>query len=239
MKGLKHLGVALFGVASFCSCSLHSTRINDGAYLVESIHTQIPIEGAYIEVQYTKNEGGTYDLLASTTTDENGWFQFDELVPDCFDCWERVDIYSDSLQGTLLGSFEYVHSDPDNIFAPHIIHVDTFSLEHTVFGVPRIDSLPSGSFSNIQYSVGSFPLASGVASDYTVAGPVQVGDRFEAIELVMSFQTQHWVRFGYGEIARARMQNQQNQDVGGGFFWNAKGQYTAQGDTIYLDFIPD
>ena len=237
MTYLKKLTI-LAGISTITSCSFTTTNIEGGAYIVESTRIQNPIQGAYLEIQYTTDEGGSYDILATTTTDENGYFYFDEKSPDCFDCWERVDVYSDSTGQILLGSFEFVSANFDNIFSPDIIHVDTFSLEHTIYAVPRIDSLPTGDYSNLSYAVTSFPLASGVASNYSVSGPIQIGDQFNPIELIMSFQTQHWIQYGYGQIAQTSILNSQNQEINGGFFLKTPDRYTAQGDTVYLEYRP-
>jgi hypothetical protein len=237
MTYLKKLTI-LAGISTITSCSFTTTNIEGGAYIVESTRIQNPIQGAYLEIQYTTDEGGSYDILATTTTDENGYFYFDEKSPDCFDCWERVDVYSDSTGQTLLGSFEFVSANFDNIFSPDIIHVDTFSLEHTIYAVPRMDSLPTGDYSNLSYAVTSFPLASGVASNYSVSGPIQIGDQFNPIELIMSFQTQHWIQYGYGQIAQTSILNSQNQEINGGFFLKIPDRYTAQGDTVYLEYRP-
>jgi hypothetical protein len=237
MTYLKKLTI-LAGISTITSCSFTTTNIEGGAYIVESTRIQNPIQGAYLEIQYTTDEGGSYDILATTTTDENGYFYFDEKSPDCFDCWERVDVYSDSTGQILLGSFEFVSANFDNIFSPDIIHVDTFSLEHTIYAVPRMDSLPTGDYSNLSYAVTSFPLASGVASNYSVSGPIQIGDQFNPIELIMSFQTQHWIQYGYGQIAQTSILNSQNQEINGGFFLKIPDRYTAQGDTVYLEYRP-
>jgi hypothetical protein len=237
MTYLKKLTI-LAGISTITSCSFTTTNIEGGAYIVESTRIQNPIQGAYLEIQYTTDEGGSYDILATTTTDENGYFYFDEKSPDCFDCWERVDVYSDSTGQILLGSFEFVSANFDNIFSPDIIHVDTFSLEHTIYAVPRMDSLPTGDYSNLSYAVTSFPLASGVASNYSVSGPIQIGDQFNPIELIMSFQTQHWIQYGYGQIAQTSILNSQNQEINGGFFLKTPDRYTAQGDTVYLEYRP-
>lgn len=237
MISLKKLTV-LTGILAITSCTLTTTNIEGGAYIVESTKTQKPIQGAYLEIQYTTDEGGSYDILAATTTDENGYFYFDEKSPDCFDCWERVDVYSDSTGQILLGSFEFVSANFDNIFSPDIIHVDTFSLEHTIYAVPRMDSLPDGDFSDLTYSLTSFPVASGVATNYNIPGQIEIGDRFEAIELVMSFQTQHWIQYGYGQIASTKIFNDLNQEINGGFFLKTPDRYTAQGDTVYLEYRP-
>ena len=237
MISLKKLTV-LTGILAITSCTLTTTDIEGGAYIVESTKTQKPIQGAYLEMQYTTDEGGSYDILAATTTDENGYFYFDEKSPDCFDCWERVDVYSDSTGQILLGSFEFVSASFDNIFSPDIIHVDTFSLEHTIYAVPRMDSLPTGDYSDLSYAVTSFPLASGVASNYSVSGPIQIGDQFAPIELMMTFQTQHWIQYGYGQVARTTILDAQNNEINGGFFLKTPDHYTAQGDTVYLEYRP-
>jgi len=237
MTSLKELTI-LAGVFTLNSCSFTTTNIEGGAYIVESATSQIPMKGAYLEIQYTTDEGSTYDILATTTTDENGYFHFDEKSPDCFDCWERVDVYSDSSAQKLLGSFEFVSANFDNIFSPHIIHADTFSLEHTIYAVPRMDSLPMGDYSDLTYYVTSFPLANGVADNYNVSGPIQIGDQFAPIELMMTFQTQHWIQFGYGEIARTTILDAQNNAINGGFFLKTPERYTAQGDTVYLEYRP-
>lgn len=237
MTSLKKLTI-LAGISTITSCSFTTTNIEGGAYIVESTRIQNPIQGAYLEIQYTTDEGGSYDILATTTTDENGYFYFDEKSPDCFDCWERVDVYSDSTGQILLGSFEFVSASFDNIFSPDIIHVDTFSLEHTIYAVPRMDSLPTGDYSDLTYYVTSFPLANGVADNYNVSGPIQIGDQFAPIELMMTFQTQHWIQFGYGEIARTTILDAQNNAINGGFFLKTPERYTAQGDTVYLEYRP-
>lgn len=237
MTSLKKLTI-LAGISTITSCSFTATNIEGDAYIVESAASQIPIEGAYLEIQFTTDEGGSYDILATTTTDENGYFYFDEKSPDCFDCWERVDVYSDSTGQILLGSFEFVSASFDNIFSPDIIHVDTFSLEHTIYAVPRMDSLPTGDYSDLSYAVTSFPLASGVASNYSVSGPIQIGDQFAPIELMMTFQTQHWIQYGYGQVARTTILDAQNNEINGGFFLKTPDHYTAQGDTVYLEYRP-
>ena len=151
---------------------------------------------------------------------------------------DRVDVYSDTLRTSLLGSFEFFTVNIDNIFSPDIIHVDTFSLEHTIYAVPRMDSLPDGDFSDLTYSLTSFPVASGVATNYNIPGQIEIGDRFEAIELIMSFQTQHWIQYGYGQIASTTIFNDLNQEIKGGFFLKTPERYTAQGDTVYLEYRP-
>ena len=71
MTSLKKLTI-LSGILAITSCKLTYTNLEGGAYIVESAASQIPIEGAYLEIQSTTDEGGSYDILATMTTDENG-----------------------------------------------------------------------------------------------------------------------------------------------------------------------
>ena len=55
------------------SCSLTTTKLKDGAYIVNDLNSKKPLKGLYVEVTNTTNEGSSYNVLASTRTDEDGW----------------------------------------------------------------------------------------------------------------------------------------------------------------------
>lgn len=214
------------------SCDVVSTKIDDGAYIVNNRIDRTPLEGLYIELEYTKDEGSTYKVLASTYTDEYGYFEFDERRKDCFDCWDRTFVYSDSLYSDTLGGFEYAFQD-DNLWGAHVLHVDTFVQEHRLWLVPRMTDLGDLEANGLYIHSTSYYANS---TQWVNGQTIEAGQTYDGIEITMDMQLQHWLSFGTGELARGELRNN-GASVGFGYFKAPDTVQTIEGDTLFLDFV--
>lgn len=226
------LAFLIVATAGLTSCTFTNEQLNDGAYLVNNAQDLQPISGAHVEIESTKDEGATYEILAQTSTDAFGYFYFDESAPDCFDCWTKVYVYEDSTKLNRLGEFEF-HSASENVFSKKILHLDTFTLAHHVVLVPRVAELPE-------------PVAVTMTMDYREdlfnspmqsASNVQVGYTFEPIAAEFNMQLQHWLRYGSAALAYGNVFSSTGNQYQGDFVVEQP-RMTKEGDTVYIDFRP-
>lgn len=219
-------------LALLSGCSFTSQKINDGAYFVDSMDSKNPLVGLYIELMVTEDEGSTYNLLASTHTDENGYFYFDEEFGNCFDCWEHVHIYSDSNYTDTLGLLTYAFQD--KLSAPLVLHTDTFTLEHQVWIVPRIGDIGNVSADKINIRFDHIdPI--GVSANLSYTQNITSSTTFPAVETTLNIGFQHWFNFGSGELAQGRLYNG-GTEIGWGYFTLTDYRATSPGDTLFIDF---
>ncbi len=213
------------------SCTLNTDTLNDGAYLVNNAQDRVPIEGAWVEIESTKNEGSTYEVLAQTTTDALGYFYFDENAPGCFDCWSHVHVYEDSTKQQLLGSFEFVSSEGS--YLKKVLHLDTFTLAHEVVLVARVAELlhPTEQSMTMDYRSDLFNAPAQNATN------VAVGYTFEPIAAEFTMQLQHWLRFGTAMLATGKVNSASGTSYQGDFVLENPFT-TKEGDTVYIDFRP-
>lgn len=230
---MKNLLLSSALLALFSGCSITSQRISDGAYFVDSMDTKNPLVGLYIEIMVTTDEGGSYDLLASTLTDENGYFYFDEKFGNCFDCWEHVHIYSDSNYTDTLGLLTYAFQE--NLSAPLVLYTDTFSLEHPVWIIPRIEDMGDVSADKIDVLFHNVdPIGASANQSYTQT--ISNAMTFPAVQMKMDLGFQHWFNFGSGDVAQGRLYKG-GTEVGWGYFTLTDYHYTSAGDSLYVDFV--
>src|SRR5690606_31041768 len=89
-----------FAAFVFSACTLFDVtdEIKGHAVIVDNFKDRNPLEGVYIELEYTKDEGYTYEFLSSTSTDQNGYFELDTKYKAEFfniDSWVFATVYSD------------------------------------------------------------------------------------------------------------------------------------------------
>jgi len=225
---------ALSTILLFHSCSLTTTKLKDGAYIVYDLNSKQPLKGLYVEVTYTADEGSSYDVLASTRTDEDGWFEFDEQHSGCFDCWSHVHVYSDENYSDTLGGFEYAFPD-GALNGARILHADTFVLEHEVVVIPRIGSSDvTGDYMSINFH--NVDLNSG-NQNQSFTQAVNQGTQFPTESFQMTMQLQHWLRFGTGYLAIGVVFDS-GVEVESGYFKLSNYSGSVAGDTVYIDYTP-
>ncbi|MEY2963299.1 MAG: hypothetical protein RL754_560 [Bacteroidota bacterium] len=224
----------IFGAfALIASCSITSTKIEDGAFFVNSMDDKTPLAGLYLELMFTNDEGSSYKVIASTTTDSDGYFEFDEKYSGCFDCFSHVNVYSDPEYSDTLGTFSYANQR-DNIWGAKVIHTDTFSLEHNVWAVPRIGDLGGLNADRIEFRYHTWSGINNVSpQSYTT--PLSAGTTFQPSQMTMSLGDQHWFRFGSGDVARGTIFQGLNE-VGWGYFKLLDYRGSNEGDSLFIDF---
>ena len=234
MTKLNNSLFAFSAILLFQSCSLTTTKLKDGAYIVNDLDSKQPLNELYVEVTYTTDEGSSYNLLASTHTNEDGWFEFDEQYSGCFDCWSHVHVYSDENYSDTLGGFEYAFPD-GALNGARILHADTFVLEHEVVVIPRIGSSNvTGDSMSIHFN--NVDLNSG-NQNQSFTQAINPGTQFPAESFQMTMQLQHWLRFGTGDLARGVVFNS-GVEVESGYFKLSDYSGSVAGDTVYMDYTP-
>lgn len=217
----------------FTGCTITSQRLQDGAYFVDAMDTKRPLAGLYLEVMVTKDEGSTFEVLAFTHTNEHGYFEFDERYGDCFDCWEHVYVYSDAEYTDTIGDFTYAFQD--NLWAPLVLHTDTFSLEHPVWVIPRIGDMGDVSADKIDILFQNFdPI--GASANQTYIQNITNSTTFPAVQMNMDLGFQHWFTFGSSDVAQGRLYDG-GTEVGWGYFTVTDYSATSPGDSLYVDFV--
>jgi hypothetical protein len=226
----------LFAIGLFTACDLDNDRIRGHAVIVDNFKDKNPLEGVSIELKYTTDEGYNYNFLQSVTTDKNGYFKIDaEYKTDfmCIDCWTVAEVYSDLDHTDTLGNFGFQFAN--NTYSYKTIHLDTFSLSHKIWIIPRIINL--GGFQPDQISIDFYncDLVDNSKKEITYSGAVKVNQTFTPVELEMSMNTQHWLSYGTGDLARGSLKKD-TKEIAFGYFKLEKFKRTIEGDTLYLDF---
>lgn len=196
-----------------------------------------PLEGILIELKYTKDEGYNYNLLQSVTTDKNGNFKIDAEYKTgfmCLDCWTVAEVYSDLEHTDTLGDFGFQFAN--NTYSYKTIHLDTFSLSHNVWIIPKIIDL--GGFQPDQISIDFYncDLVDKSQKVMTYSGEIKVNRTFTPVELEMNMNTQHWLSYGnLAYLARGSLKKD-TKEIAFGYFKLKKTNRTVEGDTLYIDF---
>ena len=226
----------LFAIFLFSSCIDDADKISGHAFIVDNFKDKNPLEGIYIEVEYTKNEGYNYDFLQSATTDKNGYFKIDtEFKTDVFsiDSWAVANVYSDKEYSDTLGNFSFQF--PNDTYGYKTIHLDTFSLSHNIWVIPRISNLGNYKPDEISIHFDNCELVDSSHENMTFFGSVNVNQTFTPVEIKMTMNTQHWLSYGTRDLARGSLKKN-SQEIGFGYFNLEKSKHTVEGDTLYLNF---
>ncbi len=211
-------------------------EIRGNAFIVDDFKDKNPLEGLYIEVEYTNNEGRTYDFLVGNTTDKNGYFEIDtKLKGDYFsiDSWAVANVYSDTEYSDTLGYFGFQFSD--DTYSYETIYLDTFSLSHNIWVIPRISSLGDYQPDEITIDFQNCELIDTSLTNMTFYGSVVVNQTFTPVEIKMTMNIQHWLSFGTREFARGNLKID-SKEIGYGYFKLEESKHTIEGDTLYLNF---
>ncbi len=231
--------IFLFAALVLTSClyeNFGTDKIKGQAVIVDNFKDKNPLEGLYIEVAYTKDEGYTYDYLTSSTTDINGYFEIDtEFKTDyfCIDCWAIANVYSDSDYSDTLGSFNFQF--PKNTYDYKTIYLDTFSLSHNIWIIPRIKSLGDYKPDEISIDFYNCELVDTSFTNMIFYGSVDLNQQFTPVEIIMSMNIQHWLSYGTREFARGSLKVD-SEEIGFGYFKLEQSNHIIEGDTLYLDF---
>jgi len=226
----------LFATLMFSACGYETDKISGHAFIVNNFKEKKPLEGIYIEIEYTKNEGYKYDFLQSVTTDKNGFFKIDtEFKADfmCIDCWAVANVYSDKEYTDTLGSFRFQF--PNDTYAYNTIHLDTFSLSHNIWVIPKISNLEGFQPDEISIDFYNCELVDSSQKIMTHFGSVNVNQEFTPVKIKMSMNTQHWLSYGTRDLACGSLKKD-SKEIAFGYFKLEKSKRTVEGDTIYLNF---
>jgi hypothetical protein len=203
---------------------------------VNNFKEKKPLEGIFIEIKYTKNEGSRYDFLQSVTTDKNGFFKIDTEFKTDFigiDCWAVANVYSDKEYTDTLGSFGFQF--PNNTYAYKTIHLDTFSLSHNIWVIPKISNLEGYQPDELSIDFDNCELVDSSQKNMTYFGAVKVNQTFTPVEIKMTMNTQHWLSYGTRDLCRGSLKKD-SKEIGFGYFKIEKYKRTVEGDTIYANF---
>lgn len=237
-KSMQYLiiGCSLF-VFTTCIEPFTADKIKGQAIIVDNFKDRNPLEGLNIEVEYTNDEGYSYDFLSSSITDENGYFEIDTDYKAGFlglDSWAIANVYTDIHQGEKLGSFRFQF--PEGTYKYKTIHLDTFSLQHHVWLVPVIKDLGDYQPDEISIDFYNGDLVDATQKNMTFSNDIAVNQTFPPVEMKMTMNMQHWLSFGTRELARGSLRLN-SQEVGFGYFKLEDAKHTCEGDTLYLEFM--
>jgi len=226
----------LLATLIFSACIKETLEISGQAYIVDNFKDKNPLEGVYIEIVYTKDEGNHYDFLHSVTTDKNGYFKIDTEFKSgffCLDCWAVANVYSDTEYSDTLGNFSFQF--PDDTYGYKTIHLDTFSLSHNIWVVPRISNIDDYQPDEISINFYNCELIDTSLTNLTFFDIVDANQTFTPVEIKMTMNIQHWLSYGSREIARGSLKKD-SQEIGFGSFKLEESKHTIEGDTLYLNF---
>ena len=226
----------LFAFGLLTACDLENDRIRGHAVIVDNFKDRNPLEGISIELSFTKDGGYNYNFLQSVATDNNGYFEIDAEYKTgfmCLDCWTVAEVYSDLEHTDTLGSFGFQFAD--KTYSYKTIHLDTFSLSHKVWIVPRIIDL--GGFQPDQLSIefNNCELVDNSKKEMNYFGTISKNQTFAPVEMEMTLNTQHWLSYGTGYLARGSLKTD-SIEIAFGYFKLEELKRTVEGDTLYLDF---
>lgn len=220
----------------FSACSSETDKISGHAFMVNNFKEKKPLEGIYIEIEYTKNEGYKYDLLQSVTTDKNGFFNIDTKFKTdfmCIDCWAVANVYSNKEYTDTLGSFRFQY--PNNTYAYTTIHLDTFSLSHNIWVIPKIINLEGYQPDELSIDFDNCELIDSTQKNMNYFGVVNKNQTFTPVQIKMTMNTQHWLSYGTRDLARGSLKKD-SKEIAFGYFKLEKSKHTIEGDTLYLNF---
>jgi len=229
--------IILFATLIFSACDIIDVNdeIRGDAFIVDNFIDKNPLEGLYIEIEYTRDEGYTYDFLTSSITDNNGYFEIDEKIENsylCIDCWTVANVYSDTDYSDTLGHFGFQFFDDTHGYKT--IHLDTFSLSHNIWVMPRIGSLGDLEPDEISIDFYNCELIDTSLTNMTFYGAVDVNQTFTPVEIKMTMNIQHWLSYGTRELAWGSLKKD-SQQIGIGSFRLEDSKHTIEGDTLYLN----
>ena len=223
-------------VFTACIESFTADKIKGQAIIVDNFKDRNPLEGLYVEVEYTRDEGYNYDFLSSSITDENGYFEIDTDYQAGFlslDSWAIANVYTGANHSEQLGSFSFQF--PEGTYKYKTIHLDTFSLQHHVWIVPVIKDLDDYQPDEIAIDFYNADLVDDTQKNMTFSNNIAVNQTFMPIEMKMTMNMQHWLSFGSRELARGGLRVNA-EEVAFGYFRLEDAKRTVEGDTLYLEF---
>ena len=226
----------LFAIGLLTACDLDNDRIKGHAVIVDNFKDKNPLKGITIELKYTTDVGYNYNFLQSVKTDMNGYFKIDAEYKTgfmCLDCWTVAEVYSDLEHTDTLGNFGFQFAN--NTYSYKTIHLDTFSLSHKIWIIPRIINLEGFQPDQISIDFYNCDLVDKSKKEIIYSGEVKVNQTFTPVELEMNMNTQHWLSYGTRELARGSLKKDA-KEIAFGYFKLEKSKRTLEGDTLYLDF---
>jgi len=215
------------------ACDFETEKIRGQAIIVDNLNDKNPLEGVYIELMYTKDEGYTYTYLYSVTTDKNGYFKIDTEYKNglfSFDSWLVTNVYSDEEYSDTLGTFSFHKAD-----GYKTIFLDTFSLAHKVWFIPKIRYLGGYQPDEITIDFYNCALVDCSQKIMTYSGSVNLNQEFTPVQIKMSMNAQHWFSSGTSSLARGSLKKD-SKEIGFGYFKLEKTKHTVEGDTLFLYF---
>jgi hypothetical protein len=220
----------------FTSCGLETDKISGHAIIVDNFKDKNPIEGLYIEIEHTVDEGYNYEVVEKTKTDKNGFFEIDTKFRTgfmCIDCWAVANVYSDNQYSDTLGSFGFQFAN--NTYRYKTIHLDTFSLPHNIWLIPKIINLDVYQPDAISIDFYNIDLVDSSQKLMTYYGSVAENQTFTPVEISMDMNLQHWLSYGSKDLARGSLKKD-SKEIGFGYFKLENSKRTVEGDTLYLNF---
>lgn len=239
MKSFLKFILALTLLLSLNSCfvaDVFKTKIKGSAHIIDNFNDKNPLEGLYIEVIYDAADGDGVRVLASAVTDKNGYFELEGEYNDGgfnLDNWECAYVFKDAEKLDTLGWFRFHFAD--ETYEYRTIHIDTFSLEHNIWVKPRIVDLKNEKADGVYLSFYNAKPKLKENLNNELYGEVNEGSTFDAIEIKMPMNTQHWLIYGTRDLATGGLLK--NGEAFGSGDWNLNyNRPTKPGDTLFLDF---
>lgn len=226
-----------FTALMLTSCfDIFHDEIYGHAIIVDNFKDKNPLEGVYVEVEHTEDEGYNYYVIGSDTTDENGYFSLDlkfESAIFTIDAWSIAYVYSDTAYTDTLGYFSFQFAE--DTYRYQTIHLDTFTLSHNIWIKPRIRDLGDCQADEITIDYFNCELIDASLKNMTFSGAVDTNQTFDPVEIKMSMLLQHWLTYGSRDLARGSLRKD-SQEIGFGYFKLEEFKHTSEGDTLYLNF---
>lgn len=223
-------------IISACERIEATDKLSGTAIIVDNFKNNMPLEGIYIEVEYAKDESAPSEIIASTTTDKNGFFEINERYASGLlnlDSWLVAHVYKDAKYSDTLGEFGFQF--PKNTFRYKTIHLDTFSMPYNIWVIPRISTLSNLQPDEITIEFFNCEVVDAAQKNITHSGTVSLNQTFTPAEIKMTMNMQHWLMYGSKEIAKGTLKKG-GQTIGFGHFKLEETKRTVEGDTLYLDF---
>ena len=241
MKSFSHLKLFTFLIlsSSLSSCFVEDvvkTKIKGGAHFIDNFNDKNPLEGLYVEAIYDAADGDGIQILASAVTDKNGYFELEgEYFSGGFnlDNWDCAYVFKDAEKLDTLGWFGFQFAD--ETYKYRTIHIDTFSLEHTIWVKPRILDLQKEKSEGVYLSFYNAKPQQNKNKYIEFFGEITEGKTFEPIEVKMPLNTQHWLNFGTRTLATGGL-IKSGETFGSGDWKLNYNRPTKPGDTLFLDF---
>lgn len=225
--------ILLFATLTLTACnldSLFSDDIKGNAIIVDNFKDKNPLEDIYIEVvEYYENN--TFKILTTSTTDENGYFEINTECGIDIDTYVFAKVYSDSDYSDTLGSFSFYSGNYDY----ETIHLDTFSLSHNIWVIPRINSLGGYQPDEISIDYDNCELTDTALTNTTYNGLLYENQTLNPVEIKMTMNLQHWLTYGTRDLAFARLKKD-SQQIAYGYFKLEDCAHTSEGDSLYINF---